>query len=162
MTTPAAVELIPATRQRVWRVPAVLNFTLGGLGAGFYAAATAAAGFGSSPAVALAAWLGPALVVVSLGAEGALGLWPGGSVRVVGLRVQVADTVGAGDAFTAGLLAALREEDLLRRDRLERISAAEVELALAYASRVAAITCTRTGADPPSRLEVAAPLATLD
>ncbi len=106
--------------------------------------------------------LGPAIVVISLGSEGALGLWPGGSVRVPGLRVEVADTVGAGDAFTAGLLAALREEDLLGRDRLERISAAGLDLALAYATRVAAITCTRTGADPPSRLEVAAPLATLD
>ena len=64
MTTPSPVELIPATRQRVWRLPAVLNFALGGLGVGFYAAAIAAAGRGASPAVDLASWLGPALVVM--------------------------------------------------------------------------------------------------
>jgi DMSO reductase anchor subunit len=63
MTTPSPVELIAATRQQVWRAPAVCNFTLGGLGAGFYAAAAVAAGFGASAGVALAAWLGPALVL---------------------------------------------------------------------------------------------------
>jgi DMSO reductase anchor subunit len=60
MTEP--VELIPAVRQRVWGMPAVLNFALGGLGAGFYVAAALSAGLGPSPAVTLAAWLGPALV----------------------------------------------------------------------------------------------------
>lgn len=56
------VVLIPAMRQRVWGVPAVLNFALGGLGAGFYAAAALTAGLGSSAAVALASWLAPVLV----------------------------------------------------------------------------------------------------
>ena len=63
MSTSGPVELIPATRQRVWGIPAVLNFALGGLGAGFYAAAALAAGLGSSPAVTLASWAGPALVL---------------------------------------------------------------------------------------------------
>jgi len=56
------VVVIPATRQRVWGVPAVLNFALGGLGTGFYAAAALTAGLGSSAAVALASWLAPVLV----------------------------------------------------------------------------------------------------
>jgi len=72
MTMANPVELIPPTRQRVWGVPAVLNFALGGLGAGFYAAAALAAGLAASPAVTLASWLGPALVLagfVSVAAE---------------------------------------------------------------------------------------------
>lgn len=71
MTTANPVELIPPTRQRVWGVPAVLNFALGGLGAGFYAAAALAAGLGASPAVTLASWLGPALVLAGFGAVAA-------------------------------------------------------------------------------------------
>jgi DMSO reductase anchor subunit len=68
MTTSDRVELIPATRQRVWGIPAVLNFALGGLGAGFYATAALAAGLESSPAVALASWLGPLLVFAGFAA----------------------------------------------------------------------------------------------
>jgi len=47
--------------------------------------------------------MGPALVVVTLGAEGAEGLGGAGTTHVPGKAVQVVDTVGAGDAFTAGL-----------------------------------------------------------
>jgi formate-dependent nitrite reductase membrane component NrfD len=61
MTRP--VELIPARRQALWGWPAVLNFALGGLGAGLYVVAVAAAGFGRSPAVTAASWLGPLLVL---------------------------------------------------------------------------------------------------
>jgi DMSO reductase anchor subunit len=72
MTTPSdAFELIPATRQRVWGVPAVLNFAFGGLGAGFYAAAALMAGLQSSPGVTLASWLGPVLVFAGFAAVAA-------------------------------------------------------------------------------------------
>ena len=60
---PGAVELIPATRQALWGWPAVANFALGGLGAGLYVKAVVAGAFGPSPAVTIAAWLGPALVL---------------------------------------------------------------------------------------------------
>jgi DMSO reductase anchor subunit len=66
--TSAPVELIPHVTQRVWGVPAVLNFVLGGLGAGFYAAAALAARLEASPALVLAAWLGPALVLAGFAA----------------------------------------------------------------------------------------------
>src|SRR6266496_1975910 len=59
MTRP--VELIPSRRQALWGWPAVLNFVLGGLGAGLYVTAVVAAGFGRSPAVTVASWLGPTL-----------------------------------------------------------------------------------------------------
>ncbi len=61
MTRP--VELIPAQRQALWGWPAVLNFALGGLGAGLYIVAVVAAAFGRSSAVITASWLGPALVL---------------------------------------------------------------------------------------------------
>ena len=101
--------------------------------------------------------LGAALVVISLGREGALAIWPGGSIRVPGVRVDVVDTVGAGDAFTAGLLASLHAKGSLHRDLLEHLSASELTEVLMDASRVAAITCTRVGADPPYRHEAEDP-----
>jgi phenylacetyl-CoA:acceptor oxidoreductase subunit 2 len=67
-TTRAPAELIPATPQRLWGVPAVLNFALGGLGAGFYVAAALSARFEASATLALAAWLGPALVLAGFAA----------------------------------------------------------------------------------------------
>jgi len=71
MTTPATrvpLELIPATPQRVWGMPAVLNFTLGGLGCGFYVAAALAAAGGLDEAMGLAAWLAPTLVLAGFAA----------------------------------------------------------------------------------------------
>jgi DMSO reductase anchor subunit len=62
------MEQIPAVAHRVWGVPAVLNFALGGLGAGFYVAAVLAARLQASPTVAVAAWLGPALVLAGFAA----------------------------------------------------------------------------------------------
>ena len=61
MTPP--VELIPAQRQRLWGWQAVANFTLGGIGAGLYGTAVIVAGFERGPAVALASWLAPLLVL---------------------------------------------------------------------------------------------------
>jgi DMSO reductase anchor subunit len=67
MPTAPAI-LIPARRQTLWSELAVANFVLGGVGAGFYLAAVLAAGFRRSPAVALAAWLAPALVAAGFAA----------------------------------------------------------------------------------------------
>jgi DMSO reductase anchor subunit len=75
--------LIPATRQRLWGPPAVANFVLGGLGAGFYLAAALAGGLRSTPALALASWLGPALVVAGLAAVAAEAGRPLRGVRVI-------------------------------------------------------------------------------
>jgi DMSO reductase anchor subunit len=57
------VELIPPRRQALWGWPAVLNFAAGGFGAGLYVVAVVGAGFGPSPAVSAASWLGPLLVL---------------------------------------------------------------------------------------------------
>lgn len=96
--------------------------------------------------------LGPALVVVTCGGEGAYGLTAGGAVPVTVVPVQVVDTVGAGDAFMAGLLDGLRLAGLLGADRREALHAAgpgELAASLSRAAHVAAHTCGRAGADPP-------------
>ncbi|MFT7835808.1 carbohydrate kinase [Saccharothrix sp. BKS2] len=92
---------------------------------------------------------GPALVVVTRGPEGVHASSPTGQVDLPALPVDITDTVGAGDAFTAGLLAALDRDDLLTRTNLTTLTHAELTDTLTYAQRVAAITCTRPGADSP-------------
>ena len=98
---------------------------------------------------------GPALVVVTRGPDGAVALSPDGrEVEVPGEDVEVVDTVGAGDAFTSGLLAWLDREGVGDRAALAGLDDGHLEAALRYARRVAAITCTRAGSDPPRVDEV--------
>jgi fructokinase len=92
--------------------------------------------------------------VVTRGADGVHAAGPAGTVDLPAERVRVTDTVGAGDAFMSGLLAALDTTESLSRQRLATISADTLTVALTYAQRVAAITCTRVGADPPWRSEL--------
>lgn len=103
-----------------------------------------------------ARWLdmGPALVVVTLGEDGAIGLSGDAAVRVPGLPVDVADTVGAGDAFMSALLARLDDCSLLRQDALATLGEEALTDVLGYANRAAAIACTRQGAEPPIGLEL--------
>jgi len=110
----------------------------------------------STPEEAAKRWLkfGPRLVILTCGAAGAVAYTASEKVEVKGKRVSVADTVGAGDAFTAGLLGWLYEHNYLRIDRLDAISTEELRNALKWATRIAAITCTRIGADPPYRAEL--------
>jgi fructokinase len=71
--------------------------------------------------------------------------------------VVVVDTVGAGDTFTAALLAGLAEAGLLSREALTAGAAAEPDLLrdiLGQALAAAALTCTRPGADPPTAGEL--------
>jgi fructokinase len=95
---------------------------------------------------------GPRLVVVTLGAEGALGVCAEAEIRVPAPAVQIVDTIGAGDAFGAALLAWLHDHGRLSRDvRLDRD---DLRAALEFACLVASITCTRPGAEPPWRSEL--------
>ena len=92
---------------------------------------------------------GASLVVVTRGADGATGYTRAGEVAVAAERVTVADTVGAGDTFDAGLLHALDRSGRLTKEALRDLTAREVETALAFAARAAAGTVSRPGADPP-------------
>ena len=93
---------------------------------------------------------GPKVVLLTAGAEGAVVVTPSGTRRVPAVAVDVVDTVGAGDSFGAGFLVAWTGGgDLSAFDDLDRLADAA-----AFGARVAAIVCTRRGADPPTRSEV--------
>ncbi len=112
---------------------------------------------GSNPEAVAAAWLalGPSLVVVTRGRDGCFGLTHRDRVEIAGVPVVVSDTVGAGDAFTSGLLAWLHMAGQLDRGSIREIRADTLARALEFANRVAAVTCTRPGAQPPTRSELA-------
>jgi fructokinase len=114
---------------------------------------------GTGLAAALAEWRdrGPSLVVVTDGGRGAQLLTAGGEpVSVPAVPVPIVDTVGAGDAFMAGLINALVRDQVLRPDRSGSISDDAARAAVTEASLVAALTCARAGANPPTALELAA------
>ncbi|HMR48583.1 MAG TPA: carbohydrate kinase [Arachnia sp.] len=106
---------------------------------------------GADPVETAAQWLtqyGLALFIVTLGADGVAAALPDGSVvRVAGRKVEVADTVGAGDTFMAGFLSSYVAHPEGLEAALERGIAA------------AALVCTRQGAKPPTAEEVDAFLA---
>ncbi|PSL18769.1 carbohydrate kinase family protein [Shimia abyssi] len=98
---------------------------------------------------------GPALVIVTRGGEGAIGVLADGTeVRVAAEKAQVVDTVGAGDTFNAGVLAALSERGLFRKDKVRSLSAEDASAALSYGAKVAAVTVSRAGANPPWKSEL--------
>jgi fructokinase len=90
-------------------------------------------------------------VVVTLGAEGVIGVTRRAVVEVPAEGISVVDTVGAGDTFQAAMLTWLAEEDLLSIPAMTRLSAEDLRAALAFAASAAAVTCTRRGADMPRR-----------
>ena len=88
---------------------------------------------------------GPTAVVVTRGEQGALWFSRTGRVEVAATPVRVADTIGAGDTFSAALL-----DGLLARDGdLAALDEPSVRRVLARAVRAAAVTVSRPGADPP-------------
>ena len=137
MTPP--VELIPAQRQRLWGWQAVVNFTLGGIGAGLYGTAVVAAGFERGPAVALASWLAPVLVLAGFAAVAAEAgrplrgprvlwkvrtswmsreLWIGGVfVLLVAADIAFPLRLHRAQALAAAVLLALAQGMILRRSR---------------------------------------------
>jgi fructokinase len=113
--------------------------------------------FPNQPHEELAAgWLrlGPKAIVITKGAQGAVGFTGRGATASAGQPIQVVDTVGAGDAFMSGLLAWLYNHDRLAIEKLDGLSVSELRQALDYACRVAALTCTRAGASSPFQSEL--------
>ena len=99
--------------------------------------------------------LGAKIVLVTRGAKGVEAFTARSVLSHPAEKVKVADTVGAGDTFTAGLLAALRAMKLLDKTKLAGLSEANLATALGFAARAAAMTCSRPGADPPWAKELA-------
>lgn len=111
---------------------------------------------GLAPEAACDRWhrAGVPLVVVTLGGAGALVSYDGVRRRVPAPPVEVVDTVGAGDAFTAGLLHRLHTAGVLG-GRLDGLALPTLHEAVAFGTRVAAATCAVRGANPPVLAEVA-------
>ena len=97
---------------------------------------------------------GTPLVVVTRGAEGAVAFTARDTVALPPVATVVVDTVGAGDTFQAALLTWLAESSRLSSAALHTLDAAALQQALGFATRAAAITCARRGADLPRRAEL--------
>jgi fructokinase len=105
----------------------------------------------------LAAWgvafdPGPAqALVVTAGAAGSRVRVAGRTLACPAAPCRVVDTVGAGDAYMAGLLVALAERGALAGPALAALPDEGWLAAMRFASAAAALTCERAGADPPTR-----------
>ena len=98
---------------------------------------------------------GPALICVTEGATGVTGYHAGDPVFVPANKVEVVDTVGAGDTFNAGVLAELHDRGVLTKPGVRKLSDEDIAAALALGARAAAVTVSRAGANPPTRAELA-------
>ncbi|MCM1946988.1 carbohydrate kinase [Streptomyces sp. G2] len=110
------------------------------------------------PVEAVAArWLGlgPAVVLVTRGGDGALAVTREHTVAAGAPAVAVVDTVGAGDSFMSAVLDALAGRD---RAALAALGADALAGLLARAGAAAAVTVSRAGARPPDRAELDAAL----
>jgi fructokinase len=91
---------------------------------------------------------GAALVVVTRGADGLVGFTADGVVEVLGVKVDVADTVGAGDTVGAIVVEAMIEKGILN------LTGDTLKAVLNRAAIAAGITCSRKGAQPPYKHEL--------
>jgi len=96
---------------------------------------------------------------VTRGGEGSLAIASGAVIEVPSMRVDVVDTVGAGDSYMGGLIDGLWTAGLLgagRREALASAPATVIVAVLERCARIAAITVSRAGANPPSSQELVA------
>ncbi len=110
---------------------------------------------GTPPSEAAARWagMGPRLVVMTRGGGGAEAFFGRGRMVQPAPTIDIVDTVGAGDSFMSGLLAAMADSGALGA-RSQVPSESEIGGWLIFAIAAAAITCTRQGAQPPTRGEL--------
>jgi DMSO reductase anchor subunit len=112
--------MIPARRQSLWGWPAVANFTLGGLGAGWYAVAVLAAGLDRTPGVIVASWTAPALVLAGFIAVAAEA---GRPLRGLRVPARVWTSWMSREVLIGGIFVLLVAADLVFPLRLYRTSA---------------------------------------
>jgi fructokinase len=118
-------------------------------------------GLGVKELIELVLGFGPRVVAVTRGRNGAVAASGDVFVDVAGVPVAVVDTIGAGDTFGAAFITALVDEAAFCPQPSRPIDEPVLSRAVAYAVAASAITCTRTGAVPPSRGEIQAQLSAL-
>lgn len=102
---------------------------------------------------------GPKAVVITRGGDGAVLYRRGAApLPIVAPKIKVADTIGAGDTFTAGLSVALLNQGVTEAAQLDSLSDQAWFEVLRFAATAAALNCTREGANPPTLEEVLAAL----
>ena len=100
---------------------------------------------------------GPAAIVLTRGGDGLTVLTrDGAELTVPGERVDVVDTIGAGDTVNAALLHRLAAHDALSAPPSPALGDDDWRDILRFAARAAAVTCSRAGAEPPYATELAA------
>ncbi|SER39748.1 fructokinase [Faunimonas pinastri] len=97
---------------------------------------------------------GNALVVITRGGDGVTAWAKSGRVEVASPKIDVADTIGAGDTFQGASLVALVETGVIGKAALASISPEALRKVLAFGVTCAGITCSRPGANPPRRVEI--------
>ncbi|UWQ94385.1 carbohydrate kinase [Rhodobacteraceae bacterium M385] len=98
---------------------------------------------------------GPSIVLITQGSDGVTAFYDGGDIHVDANKVQVVDTVGAGDTFNAGVLAGLDDAGALDKDKIvSGLDEDTLRAALTLGVRASAVTVTRAGANPPRRDEL--------
>jgi len=97
---------------------------------------------------------GASVVLLTRGGDGASAYTGRYNLDCPARSIEVADTIGAGDAFNAGFLACLNSMDMLDKSALKNIKSEDLAEALDLASLVAATTATRAGANPPWKSEL--------
>jgi fructokinase len=108
--------------------------------------------YGDAPADELARTIlskGPKVVFITEGAKGARAVTATQDRFTSATKVTVADTVGAGDTFNAGVLAALHRQGSLTKAGVAALPDSTLDAALSLGTRAAAITVSRPGANPP-------------
>ena len=104
-------------------------------------------------------WSMEKLVIITRGGDGVSLYTDGKRTDVPGFSVQLSDTVGAGDTFTATFLAELNSAGVLGKNAANGFGRLRIEKLVEFAktaNAAAAIVCERTGCRPPTKAEILA------
>ncbi|MEA1911647.1 MAG: PfkB family carbohydrate kinase, partial [Spirochaetota bacterium] len=98
--------------------------------------------------------LGVSLIALTTGKTGALLINKNNRVISPLFDLKVSDTIGAGDTFHGALLSYLYKKNWLDKKTLEKLTENQLHGIGNYANKAAGINCSRSGANPPTELEM--------
>ena len=94
------------------------------------------------------------LVIITRGSDGLTAYTKGYKIEKEARKVEVVDTIGAGDTFNAGILSSLKRMNCLSKKSLTNLDEKTLNKCLSFAIEVAALTVSKAGANPPWRAEL--------